>query len=213
MLSENPAGIDVSHFQLDVDWAAVCASGIDFCFIKATEGASHADERFERNWRASADAGIVRGAYHLFQPADPVTSQANLFLRTIAQAPAGDLPPVLDLEDPARWADIPRADRAPLAVEWLQTVEQSLSATPVVYLSPAFATEVLGNSPLLARFPVWLADYTCAPAPSIPKPWNAWTFWQHTGKGTASGVEGFVDLNRFNGTLDQLRALKVRPVS
>jgi len=207
-----PIGIDVSHFQLDVDWSLVGASGINYCFIKATEGLSCQDKKFERNWQAASDAGIKRGAYHLFHPANPVTAQAHFFLRTMNQLPPGELPPALDLENPALWANIPAADRAPLAVEWLHTVEQGLGTTPLVYLSPAFATEVLANSSLLARFPLWVAEYTAAPAPSIPKPWDAWIFWQYTGHGTVPGIAVSVDQNRFNGTLEQLLALKLNPV-
>jgi lysozyme len=216
VLNANPPGpgaligVDVSHFQQNIDWTLVGASGINYCFIKATEGLSREDEKFARNWQAASDAGIMRGAYHFFQPAESVTAQADFFLRTVNQLPANDLPPVLDLEDAAAWANIPPEDRAALTVEWLQAVEQGLNATPLVYLSPAFAAETLANSPLLARFPVWLAEYTSAPAPSVPKPWEAWTFWQYTDQGTTPGIVGFVDHSRFNGTIEELRALKSR---
>ena len=206
-------GIDVSHFQQTVDWTAVAASGIRFCFIKATEGAANVDARFLQNWRDAGATGLVRGAYHFFHPLVPAATQASSFIRTVVRLEPGDLPPVLDLEVPAAWAAIAQSARAPLAIQWLETVENRLGATPIVYLSPAFATEILTNAPALARFPVWFAHYTDAAAPTVVKPWNSWSFWQYTREGKTPGVTLPVDLNRFNGSMDDLKALVVKPHS
>jgi len=204
-------GIDVSHFQSVVDWEAVAASEIQFCFIKATEGAENVDPRFAQNWRGAGAAGLLRGAYHFFDPLAPTAAQIESFIRTVGRLEPGDLPPVLDLEVPTAWTDIAQSARAPLAIKWLDTVESRLGATPIVYLSPAFATETLTNALALARFPVWFAHYTDAGSPTVAKPWNSWTFWQHTNGGKISGVPLPVDLNRFNGSLDDLKALAVKP--
>ena len=200
-------GIDVSHFQQAVDWTAVARAGIQFCFIKATEGASHVDARFASNWRAAAEAGLVRGAYHFFHPAISVTAQADLFLRTVPRLEPGDLPPVLDLEAPEAWQSVPVLQRAQLILNWLRAVEDHSRLTPMLYLSPAFMTDVLHNASALEQYPVWLAQYTTDLAPDVPKPWTKWTFWQHTRQGSMPGVLSHVDLNRFNGTLDELKAL------
>jgi lysozyme len=97
-----------------------------------------------------------------------------------------------------------------LAIQWIETVESRLGVTPIVYLSPAFATEILRNAPALERFPLWLAHYTGAAAPDVAKPWNSWTFWQYTREGKTPGVTLPVDLDRFNGSLDDLKALAVK---
>lgn len=175
--------------------------------MKATEGASHVDARFSYNWRAAAEAGLARGAYHFFHPAISVTAQADLFLRTVPRLESGDLPPVLDLEAPEEWRGIPLLHRTQLALGWLGAVEDQLHLTPILYLSPDFMTDVLHNALVLAQYPVWLAQYTTDPAPVVPKPWTKWTFWQYTRQGSTPGVLSQVDLNRFNGTLDELKAL------
>lgn len=203
------AGIDVSHYQKNIDWAAVARGGIQYCFIKATEGPGSVDAFFASNWQAARDAGLMRGAYHFFRPKTPASAQADLFVRTVDQLQPGDLPPVLDLEVPNDWANIPVDGRAALAVTWLESVESRLGVTPIVYLSPSFANEILKNDPALARFPLWIAHYTSAAAPAVPKPWATWTFWQYTDKGKPDGVAGFVDSDRFRGSLDELKALAV----
>src|SRR5690349_25115520 len=59
-------GIDVSHHQGHIKWAKLPSQGVDFAYIKATEGSDHVDKRFLINWRAADRAGIDRGAYHFF---------------------------------------------------------------------------------------------------------------------------------------------------
>jgi lysozyme len=199
-------GIDVSHYQPAIDWATIVRAGFQYCFIKATEGTASVDRSFASHWQDSRKAGLLRGAYHFFRPTVPVASQAALFLRTVERLQPGDLPPVLDLEAPQDWTGIPLKERTALAVSWLEAVERHLGATPIVYLSPAFASEILENTTELARYPIWLAHYTMAEAPTVPKPWSSWTFWQHSNERTP-GVTVPVDLNRFNGSRDDLKAL------
>src|SRR5215831_10697695 len=59
-------GIDVSHHQGHIAWTKLPRQGVDFAYIKATEGSDHVDKRFSINWRAAHAAGVRRGAYHFF---------------------------------------------------------------------------------------------------------------------------------------------------
>ena len=59
-------GVDVSHYQGEIDWNVLGQQDIDFAYIKATEGSSHVDEKFSRNWSESALSGLAVGAYHFF---------------------------------------------------------------------------------------------------------------------------------------------------
>jgi len=203
------AGIDVSHFQQAIDWNAAANSGVRFCFIKATEGSSIVDARFATNWQGAADAGVMRGAYHFFHPSIPVGAQVDLFVRTVQPLKVSDLPPVLDLEAPAEWTNIPAANRAGLALQWLEGVHARLGIRPLIYLSPSFANETLQNATTLASYPLWIAHKTPAQNPDIPKPWTAWTFWQYSDQGQTAGIGTLVDADRFNGTMDALQALSL----
>ena len=63
----NIAGIDISHAQGKVNWQAVAREGgISFGAVKATEGIQWVDPAFTTNWQEMKDAGVTRGAYHLF---------------------------------------------------------------------------------------------------------------------------------------------------
>tara|TARA_Y100001933_G_scaffold248756_1_gene283035 strand:+ start:378 stop:620 length:243 start_codon:yes stop_codon:yes gene_type:complete len=70
--AERLFGIDVSHHQGAIDWAKVKAAGVHYCFMKATEGSTFKDKRFDFNWNQAKAHGIIRGAYHFFRPNAPV---------------------------------------------------------------------------------------------------------------------------------------------
>ncbi len=63
-------GIDVSKWQGHIDWQAVKASGVEFAFIKATEGGDLLDSRFKRYTSDARAAGIPTGrlSFLLFLP-------------------------------------------------------------------------------------------------------------------------------------------------
>src|SRR5215212_8685170 len=69
-------GIDVSAHQRRIDWVRLSRQGVDFSYIKATEGCYFRDKRFIENWNGAARAGIRRGACHFFTLCKPGAEQA-----------------------------------------------------------------------------------------------------------------------------------------
>src|SRR4051794_28794601 len=61
-------GIDIGIGQKNPDWPRVRQSGIDFAIIKATQGTSYKQEYFGASWKGAKSAGVIRGAYHYFEP-------------------------------------------------------------------------------------------------------------------------------------------------
>jgi GH25 family lysozyme M1 (1,4-beta-N-acetylmuramidase) len=90
-------GIDVAIYEPNINWERVCAEGIHFAFIKASQ-ADFTDPKFDSHWAGSKPAGILRGAYHFLDPRVDSRVQAQTFLNKVKLEP-GDLPPVLDLEE------------------------------------------------------------------------------------------------------------------
>jgi len=84
-----------------------------------------------------------------------------------------------------------------------------LGVRPLIYLSPAFAIEILKNAPALGQYRLWIAHATTASAPLVPKPWTTWAFWQYSDIGKVPGISEPVDADRFNGSLDDLKSLAV----
>jgi lysozyme len=193
-------GIDVSHYQGVIDWSQVAEAGTAFVFIKATEGTSYAAPQFQDNWSGAKAAGLLRGAYHFFQPGEDPQQQAEYFLSVVQTVP-GDLPPVLDVEISGEASEIIEG-----AQTWLAAVEKATGKAPILYTSPAFWDD-LGVSPAgFDRYSLWVAEYGVT-APKIPEGWTAWTFWQFSESGEVAGVEGSVDLDLFQGTLLELQQM------
>ena len=207
-----PWGIDVSHHQGDIDWAMVRQQGVNFAFMKATEGGTYVDPKFKLNWKEAKAHGIRRGAYHFFRPKSDLVAQIDNFSRVLGGVEVGDLPPVIDTEVPADWSRLNSKQSVDLIVGFIDGIRKNLGAKvhPIVYLSPSFADDVLKNDSRLKEYPLWVAHYTAADRPRVPKPWDFWTFWQFTENGTVAGIKGNVDINRFNGQADRLEALLVK---
>ena len=201
-------GIDVARYQhsTSLDWAKVQADGVEFAFIKATEGRTYTNPYFVPDWASTTQLGIYRGAYHFARPSTgTAAAQAKYFVGVAGTAGGfGDLPPVLDLEDSG---DLTVSGLRTWVSNFLQTVESLTGRTPIIYCSPSFWSSSLGDSTAFTHYPLWIAHYTGDAQPRLPGGWTTWTFWQNTSTGTVDGISGNVDMDRFNGTLDQLQVL------
>ena len=90
-------GVDVSEHQKDIDWKGLASEDISFAFIKATEGSSYVDKRFEENWKHANRTDLKVGAYHFMSYDTPGKSQAENFIKQVHWR-FGMLPPVVDVE-------------------------------------------------------------------------------------------------------------------
>ena len=210
--AERLFGIDVSHHQGAIDWAKVKAAGVHCCFMKATEGSTFKDKRFDFNWNQAKAHGILRGAYHFFRPNAPVDRQVENLVSKVGKLEVGDPPPVLDAEVPSSWTRFSLSKRLGMVEDWMKGVEEGLGIQPILYLSPSFADDILKNSSGLEKYTLWLAHYTSRADPRVPRPWSTWTFWQYSESGRLDGIStNTVDFNRFQGSLEDLKKLTVQP--
>jgi lysozyme len=195
-------GIDVSHWQGVINWAAVAGAGIAFAYMKATEGRTFVDDRFAANWAAAKANGIARGAYHFGRPGTDPVAQARHFYNTVRPG-SGDLPLCLDIE--ATDSQTPTQVR-----NWIQRfvteIKRRMGRPPVIYTGYFFWQDNAGNSPNNYDTMLWMARWSTTPLP-LPIAWTNWTFWQYTSTGTVPGVSGNCDRDRFNGTSSALQGL------
>jgi lysozyme len=192
-------GIDVSNHQGTIDWNLVAYSGVQFAFIKASEGGTYQDPFYGTNISGARKVGISAAPYHFFRPKGSVSLQLKNFLHVVESSDIGNLPPVLDLEVPNDWGHFKIHERVEMVIEFLQGLEDSLNRRPIIYMSASFSEDVLGEAKVLKDYPLWVAHHTPAAEPWIPKPWTAWSYWQHSDKGTVNGINGPVDMDWFHG--------------
>ncbi|WP_306118615.1 MULTISPECIES: GH25 family lysozyme [unclassified Roseitalea] len=193
-------GVDVSHWQQEIDWKALRTQGANFAFIKATEGGKHVDRLFKRNWDQARKAGIPRGAYHFFYWCRAASEQADWFIRHVPRE-KGSLPPVLDVEWYGNKGTCPKKPSRATVLEKMQVFLDRLEAhygvKPIIYTTPDFYRDNLRGR--LTDYSFWLRSVAAHPSDVYPD--RAFAFWQYSGTGTArKGVKTKIDLNVFNGT-------------
>ncbi|MGC6588010.1 GH25 family lysozyme [Paenibacillus sp. Dod16] len=200
----NVQGIDVSHWQGKINWQQVKADGREFAFIKATQGTARVDPRFYENAKGARGAGLLVGAYHFM---DAITvqaakQQATHFAETMKKA--GDvfeLPPVMDYENNP--GNLNKATINVIALAFLNEVERLTGCRPMIYTGNAFAVNFDTS---LGSYPLWIARYSNTRVPDDRAAWKRWTIWQFSDSGKVPGISGNVDLNEFDGTLNDLKA-------
>lgn len=196
-------GIDVSVYQPNISvqgWKEIRNAGVEFVFIKATEGVSRTDPKFENHWQTVQEAGLMRGAYHFWEPAVNSQKQAEHFLNVVKGVSLDtDLPPVLDVERKLRGES--KELYAEQIQQWLNIVSAEMNCRPIIYTSVGFWDSYV--APRFGEYPLWVAHYG-GNEPTIPAGWKTWQFWQYSQSGSVPGIHP-VDRSRFYGSLEELR--------
>ena len=206
---ETTEGIDISHWQGEIDWTQVAGADKAFAIMKATEDIDYIDPTYGLN-RARADAGrVLVGAYHYAQPehgpGDAVGAGRPLPRRRRGIA-TGDLPPMLDLEEHNGLTD--GADGGLGAGDFLERIHERTGVRGSGLHLAVVVEPVRGRHRLVrherlsrrSRSPTGPTGLERRPCRRGTGPGFGWTFWQYTSNGAVAGITGRVDLDRFNGT-------------
>ncbi|PTL79528.1 DUF6519 domain-containing protein [Vitiosangium sp. GDMCC 1.1324] len=194
--AEAVMGLDVSHYQGQVDWSAVLKEGaVDFAFVKATEGLGLVDPQFTHNRTTLEGTPLRWSAYHYYRPEHSAKEQAEFFLNTVGVDKLKNhrLPPVLDVEE---WSEVSTQGLINGVQTWLDTVEAAIGRKPIVYTYHEFWTKHLNRG--FQSYPLWLSG----PLDEAVE----WSFWQVGDQGKVAGVTGCVDQDMFRGTVEELDA-------
>lgn len=200
-------GIDISHYQGEINWRRLHTAMINKCpvrfvIVKATEGSTLIDKHFKKNFYNAREYGFIRGAYHFWSTKSSARSQAQQFLDNV-KLEEGDLPPVLDVEHKSKEQPIDEFQREILL--WLHIIEDQYHVKPIIYCSYKFKQNYL-NDHRFDSYPYWIAHYYVDQMAYD----GEWKFWQHTDVGRLPGIEGFVDLDVYNGSYYDLQQLCIQ---
>lgn len=194
-------GVDLSSYQGTVDWDVLSAQNISFAFIKATEGSSLVDPRFQENWAAAAQTDLRIGAYHFFSFESSGEKQAELFCNTVDAVP-GMLPPVIDVEFYGGFRSEKDIDVAAVKRE-LRVLVDILCAEygmkPIIYAAESTYDAIVRDD--FSDCDLWYRSvYSRIPSDV------EWTFWQYSNRHVLDGYEGrerYIDMNVFSGNHDE----------
>ncbi|WP_243152140.1 GH25 family lysozyme [Pseudoflavonifractor sp. 524-17] len=195
-------GVDVSTYQGAVDWPVLAGQGVDFAFIKATEGSGLQDVRFSENWSGALAAGVRPGAYHFFSYDSPGERQADNFIAAVPLTP-GALPPVIDLEFYGKYLQTPPDPALVKSIldPLLARLEDYYGTKPILYATyRSYQLYLTGAE--YRDYPLWISSPVVAPL------LHRWTFWQYSHTARLEGYDGrqpLIDLNVFRGTKEQFQ--------
>lgn len=194
-------GIDAARYQGRINWYQARQSGVNFAWLKATEGGNYIDPGYAANAPSARAAGVPVGAYHFYYFCRTPQEQANWYIQNVPRV-SGDLPPVLDIEwnhqsKSCRRFPNPETVRKEI-VQYVNIVGTHYKTRPLIYTTPDFYAD--NNLGQLRGVEFWLRS--TANHPSARYPGERWSFWQWTGTGVVQGVGGITDINAFAGSTD-----------
>ena len=192
-------GTDISVHNGKINWNTMIADNVKFVFIRAKYG-TFTDRRFAVNWPNAKAAGLLRGAYLFYRPANDVEHDVRSDGSQITPPPFEVLEPNL---------------RA-----CLERITQLTGRRPIIYTAAGYWNKFLGALAWAQGYDLWAANWvttwTPSSRPRLPTAWTNYRFWQYAADGNAQGptlgVESAdIDLNLFNGDLDALLAYANTP--
>lgn len=201
-------GVDVSSYQGEIDWKELSTKGIDFAFIKATEGSGQVDEKFEYNFKNAADTKLYYGAYHFFSYDSSGKEQAEHFIKTVEKK-TGMLAPVIDLEFYGKYEDDPKdsSDVVPEVSDMAKALEEHYGIKPIIYATGKSYDKYIKGSKL-EDYPLWIRNVYFKPLFA-----GDWVFWQYSDDAKLEGYKGeeeHIDMDAFFGDKEKLKDYTVK---
>ena len=192
-------GIDISHWQGDIDFEKVKNAGVEFVYIRVGRGDGIGndfveDRKFHQNIKGFNDVGIPVGVY-FYSNANGIKDaekEAKYLLKQVKDYKV-DLEFVFDWEN---WGDFQSYD-----LSFYTLKEQAKAFNKVIekagYKGMLYSSKsYLENIWYDIHFPVWLAHYT-----EQTNYVGTYSVWQLTDEGHVDGIEGYVDLDIRYGDL------------
>lgn len=182
-------GVDVSAHNGDIDFNQLVEQGIDFVYIKGTEGTDFKDREFNVNYRKATEAGLKVGMYHFFRFDTSGYMQALNVINSLNFRKL-DLPVAIDIEE---WTN-PRMINVDSVVKQVKIMAETLAdegLDVVIYTNKDGYSKFYHNR--LEKYPLWICSFS-----DIDDKYNC-VFWQYSHRGKLKGMERLVDMNLFNG--------------
>ncbi len=182
-------GPTIGTEQGDVHWPTLRAAGADFAYLHATDGDTDRDPTFAAHWAASHEAGVRRGAIHIWEMCRLASDQAANFIATVPDHPDA-LPPAIIFDFEGNCAD--RPDLAVFISElatFLSMVEAHSEQPALLYVTREFDAAYELTSRVERSF--WLPRRLFKPNfGAVP-----WIMWEASDIRQVEGVENPVRWN------------------
>ena len=197
---KSSAGIDVSHFQGDIDFNKVKNDGIDFVFVRlgyrgyGQTGILGKDDKALENVKKAKAAGLKVGAYFYSQAISEAEAKEEAdYAVQILEGEKLDYPLVFDWENDSEVGmrtDNVTKDELTLYTKAFCNEIEALGYKPMIYMNrkEGYMRFDLAK---LTDYPIWFAQLSG----DYPDFYYDFDIWQYTTTGKVDGIEGNVDLD------------------
>lgn len=195
-------GVDVSSYQGDINWRVIEHEGVDFAFIKATEGSGMTDDYIRQNLKNIAKTDIYHSAYHFFSFDSSGETQAENYISAVGRDEI-NMPPVVDVEFYGDKSENQpsRKETYEILSPLLERLEEYYGCKPIIYTTSLIYFKYICWD--FSDYPLWIRNVNTEPFIID------WDFWQFSDKGLMDGYYGkeqYIDLNVYNGSMDEFLA-------
>lgn len=188
-------GIDVSNWQKYVDYSRVKSSGIEIVYIKASQGQRTKDPYFEVNYKNAKANGLKVGFYHYVNATSILSAEKEAeFFCSVISGKEPDCKLVMDYET---FGGVSKNEINEIAETFLTKVRQITGKEVIIY-SNLYTSKNTFSTEIASKYKLWLAYYASENALSnATSNWKSWIGWQYTDEGIISGINGYVDRDKF----------------
>lgn len=184
-------GIDVSHYQGQIDYDKVKAAGYEFVMINAGYGKylHQKDSYFEVNYKNAKSAGLKVGAYwYSYAISENDAKEEAKVFKQVIKGKKFEMPVVFDIEDKVQ-KEISQKRIGQIVTAFCTSMEKSGYFCSLY----SYASWLTNKVPLAVRkrFDVWVAHFDVS-KPNYKAPYG---MWQYTSAASVPGVHTRCDCN------------------
>jgi len=206
-VNQGALGIDVAATEGQINWDVIAAHvpKVVFAGIRATISWGYQDKWFPNNWVGAQNHGILRAAYHVVYPGQPVADQMHNFFAVLELRGYGELPCVLDVElDQGQTKTV----ITNCIVNMADYIRHNTGRNPIIYSRKAWIDQFTLTGAWRNEFDWWLAQYLDdrtkedPRSPALPVGVTRWLIHQNADHYPSFGMPQALqmDIDRWNGS-------------
>ncbi|MBM3116095.1 glycoside hydrolase family 25 protein [Jeongeupia naejangsanensis] len=203
---KNVALVIDPYYANRIDWDQLATEQRVVAIIhKSTIGTTKLDPGYAKRKAEALKRGYLWGSYHWGVAGNP-KQQADFYIDTVKPEPSELI--ALDLED-AQSKTLMNADEA---IIFIDRIKERTGRYPVLYTNHASAKLISAKykDSVFTKTPLWYARFRSKVNDFPTGVWPSYTLWQFSSEILPQlpvpGTKPDMDINVFNGTVDQLKA-------
>ena len=152
----------------------------------------YVDSHFNENYEKARKAGLKVGFYHYLdaRSVEEAITEAKFFVSVISEKEF-ECKMAMDFES---FGSLSKEEINAIGLAFIKEVERLTNKQMIIYSDAYNALNVFNSE--FECYPLWVAQYDVEnPEPNYK--WDTWSGWQYTDVGEISGINTYVDMDKF----------------